>query len=374
MNRKERRAGQKRGVSAGNAGLPHDWDRSFDTEDLLAKARLHHERRELDSARDIADRILAREPSHVPALNLLGLIHQETGRHRLAVMALTKAVAADALNAACHYNLAVSCQALDRRDEAAVHFKKAIALGMSRKNTEDFIFQNPAITACINRIDQVWPFPVKIDEVLGRQGLDSIANDLFLRCALETALLRTEPLEKFLTLIRSALLGIAYSRRADRTSEGSLVDLLCAVARQCFINEFVYAQSEEEGRRSSELRDDLLRRASDGDDIPALLFAAVAAYFPLHKLASARMLMGRKWPEALADLVRQQLREPLAEADDLSSIPALTAVDDSVSLKVMRQYEENPYPRWIVNPLAARADEFEVRSSLRATTMRTRRY
>ena len=47
------------------------------------------------------------------------------------------------------------------------------------------------------------------------------------------------------------------------------------------------------------------------------------------------------------------MREPLEEAEDLPSIPTLTPIEDDTSLEVMRQYEENPYPRWTINPLAA---------------------
>ena len=43
----------------------------------------------------------------------------------------------------------------------------------------------------------------------------------------------------------------------------------------------------------------------------------------------------------------QQLREPIEELALRATIPRLTAIDDEVSLRVQRQYEENPYPRWV---------------------------
>jgi ubiquinone/menaquinone biosynthesis C-methylase UbiE/tetratricopeptide (TPR) repeat protein len=361
MNRKERRAGLKRGIISANVSLPDGWDKTFTIDDLMAKARWHQQQRQLETARDICNRILARELAHVPALNLLGLIYQETGRHKLAVKALEKAVASDASNAACHYNLASSCQVLDREEDATVHFQNAIALGMSQKNIEDFIFQNPTITAIINRIDETWPLPVKADELLGRRGLESITDDIFLRCVLETVLVRTEPLERFLTFMRSALLGFAYSPTIGLSANANaVVRLFSAMAQQCFINEYVFVQSGEEARHSSELRDSLLQKSAEGTEIAPLLLAAVAAYFPLHSLSAGRVLLNRKWPQIVATLVDRQLREPLAEADDLVSIPVLTAVDDNVSLQVMQQYAENPYPRWTINQLAAFADEGEM--------------
>jgi ubiquinone/menaquinone biosynthesis C-methylase UbiE len=361
MNRKERRANFKRGIISANVSLPDGWDKIFTTDDLMAKARWHQQQRQSETARDICSRILAREPAHVPALNLLGLIYQESGRHKLAVKALEKAVASDASNAACHYNLASSYQVLDREEDATVHFQKAIALGMSQKKIEGFIFQNPTITACINRIHDKWPLPVKTDDMLGRGDLESITDDIFLCCALETVLISTEPLERFLTYMRSALLSFAYSPTVSLSANANaVVRLFSAIAQQCFINEYVFAQSAEETRHSSELRDFLLQKSADGAEIAPLLLAAVAAYFPLHSLSAGRALLKRKWPQIVATLVDRQLCEPLAEADDLASIPVLTAVDDGVSLQVMHQYAENPYPRWTINPLAAFADESEM--------------
>jgi SAM-dependent methyltransferase len=40
------------------------------------------------------------------------------------------------------------------------------------------------------------------------------------------------------------------------------------------------------------------------------------------------------------------------EAEERRAIPALTAIDDAVSISIKQQYEENPYPRWTANPLA----------------------
>jgi 2-polyprenyl-3-methyl-5-hydroxy-6-metoxy-1,4-benzoquinol methylase len=48
--------------------------------------------------------------------------------------------------------------------------------------------------------------------------------------------------------------------------------------------------------------------------------------------------------------LRQQVCEPLEELEDRPKIPTLTAIDDLTSKAVMQQYDENPYPRWTINP------------------------
>jgi 2-polyprenyl-3-methyl-5-hydroxy-6-metoxy-1,4-benzoquinol methylase len=67
----------------------------------------------------------------------------------------------------------------------------------------------------------------------------------------------------------------------------------------------------------------------------------------------AEALLRRDWPATVAGLLQVQLREPLEEMGERTAIATLAPVKNSVSMQVMRQYEENPYPRWTINPLNA---------------------
>src|SRR5262249_29617866 len=55
----------------------------------------------------------------------------------------------------------------------------------------------------------------------------------------------------------------------------------------------------------------------------------------------------KTWPQSIADVLTQQIREPQEELQLRDTIPLLTAIDDDVSMAVRQQYEENPYPRWV---------------------------
>lgn len=353
MNRKQRRAGMKRAGPLPAAAVD-DWAEEAATAELMAKARWHLQERHTEAARQVCNRILAREPDHAPALNLLGLILQEAGQHRPAVKEFKRAIAVDDLDAACHYNLAVSYQALDRQDEAASHFGRAITLGLSRRSVEDFVFLNPAITASLKAIGEPRLPNTSREELLGKSNLRAIAGDVFLRCALEMVVLGSAPLERLLTFLRATLLGIVHASAGRSVAiEDGLARLLCGLAHQCFINEYVFAETEQEMRQAGELRDLLVRRFAHGEDIAPALLAAVGAYMPLHALPAAPEMARRRWPDAAAGLVRRQIVEPLQDADAAAAIAALTPIDDGVSLKVMQQYAENPYPRWTIDPLAA---------------------
>jgi SAM-dependent methyltransferase/tetratricopeptide (TPR) repeat protein len=351
MNRKQRRAAGKRRdnvatvPSAAAANL-----HATGIANLMAEARRYHQQGRISQAQEICRRILAHEPSHLQSLNLLGIIAQTSSAHRLAVRMFARAIAADEFNAACHYNIANSYQALNRPVDAIWHFKKALALGMNNKAVEEFIMQSPVIAWCLERIAHRPPRPVGDEEP---EDVSQIAGDLFLRCALATTALMNMALEALLGHLRSELLRYASADVADpREVASDVIEFFCALAQQCFINEYVYPQSAEETWRAIKLRDRLLENLAAGGEINPLMLAAVAAYFPLHTLPIAEALLRRDWPEAAADLLQQQLRDPLEEARDRCAIAVLTDVSDRVSLQVMRQYEENPYPRWTINPLA----------------------
>jgi len=339
MNRSQRRAIIAREKS--DAG-----DAPTDLAALFAEAnRAFHEGKSA-AAEVICKRLLARAPAHAAGLNLLGLIHQAAGRHRPAIKMFAKALSVAELDAAIHYNIASSYQISEQPADATTHFERAIALGLSGKNIEHFILQNPHVIEGVQRA---------MDGPAGQLGIPhiaKIANDIFLQCALRLNLIRGVPLEIFLTRLRTLLLGIAGADADGSSSpaDAALAALCCALAQQCFINEYVFAHGDEELRQANRLRDTLRQRLSERGQVTPLLLAAVAAYFPLHLVPGSASLLAGGWPDHAARLLRQQVSEPLEEADDGRAIAALTQIDDPVSIAVMQQYEENPYPRWILHP------------------------
>src|SRR5262249_25636763 len=145
------------------------------------------------------------------------------------------------LNAACHYNLASSYQALHQADQAVVHFKKAIALGLSGNNVEDFIMRGQTIAPYLDQLENQ-QLPRRAPDFHDVTEIKTIADDLFLRCALESTVIRGQLLESFLTRLRFALLRFATDNNTAASSSvmEALTACFGAVAQQCFINEYVY--------------------------------------------------------------------------------------------------------------------------------------
>ena len=60
-----------------------------------------------------------------------------------------------------------------------------------------------------------------------------------------------------------------------------MIGFFTAVAQQCFINEYIFAHTDDEIDKAQRLRGLLVEALASGTAIPELWLVAVAAYFPL---------------------------------------------------------------------------------------------
>ena len=92
----------------------------------------------------------------------------------------------------------------------------------------------------------------------------------------------------------------------------------------------------------------LVRDTLDEDrSVPVPWLVALSTYMTLNTLSRAERLLEQQWPEPVMALLALQIIEPTAEHLYQENIPCLTTLDDNTSSLVRKQYEENPYPRWI---------------------------
>ena len=184
-----------------------------------------------------------------------------------------------------------------------------------------------------------------------------LGRDVLLLALLQSAPVHDIALERFLTGARAALLQISAGAESGAT-EADTLRFHCALAQQCFINEYVFAVAPPEREQAGELQAKVEAALAAGTAVPASWLAALGSYVPLHALRQAEALLDRPprdgaWPEPIAQLLDRQVREPLADRVHREAVPALTRIGDEVSLKVQAQYEEMPYPRWITAALPA---------------------
>ncbi len=213
------------------------------------------------------------------------------------------------------------------------------------------IMLDPNIGRCVTRAVEAWPLRLSAQDLFGTDGLSTIASDLLLCTLLNSVPINDIGMERFLTMARRSLLETAIGMTASDSDVGVALKFYSGLAQQCFINEYVFSYTDEEIQKASNLKDSLIEALEAKAQVPILWPLAVAAYFPLYSLALATRLLEMPWTEEVASVLVQQIREPEEEQQLRRTISRLTDIENEVSLLVQKQYEENPYPRWIRTPV-----------------------
>ncbi|MCK9918686.1 methyltransferase domain-containing protein [Microbacteriaceae bacterium K1510] len=308
MNRKQRRATAKQAPAAPSRTPSATIDPAAQ---LLATGLRHEQQRQLAEAAAAYQRLLALQPTHAEAANNLGRVLQAQGKAREAATAYAQA-------------LRLMPQLLEHY---AGVFGTLVAL-------------QPALAEALHTTTANWPRRLDIDALFGTQAFAAFAGDPLLQCLLEATPVRDLAFERLLTMLRAALLTQASTDSASDDNTLAFA-FACALARQCFINEYIFVAAPEEDAQVAGLK------ARTPTALSPLQVAALAMYEPLARLEHADTLLAQTWPAPVKAVIAQQIREPAAERALRDTIPRLTEIEDATSARVRAQYEENPYPRWV---------------------------
>ncbi len=200
---------------------------------------------------------------------------------------------------------------------------------------------DPVVGPCLDRAVTAWPADIDAATLFGPAGPAALGAHRLLTALLESGPVCAVPLERLCTLARRALLALAETGDAAVAADPDALRFFAALAVQCHVNEYAFAATDDEERRAATLTATL---GEAGASVLALL--AAAAYLPLADLPEAAALAEAPWPPAARHVLAAQVREVLAERALRRTMPRLTPIEDEVSLRVRRQYEEHPYPRW----------------------------
>jgi tetratricopeptide (TPR) repeat protein/2-polyprenyl-3-methyl-5-hydroxy-6-metoxy-1,4-benzoquinol methylase len=309
-------------------------------------------------ARAAFEQALALDPNCIPALaNLAGLLIEKED-FEAALSLLRRGLAVQETDELKDLFLAYlsSLPTLERAVEISDLLLRAIEEPWSRPRAfamaavAALIFDRP-VGLTVARAVAAWPRLLPAAELYGPPGITAIAKNRLLRALLKSTPVPNGSLEQFLTMARTALLETALVARSQTAAMSlpppDVLEFYCALARQCFVNEYVFTVSSEELMRVRILEGELDRALSSGSAVPSVWLAAIASYSSLGSLPAGPVLLGRSWPDPVKALLHQQVAEPREEQRLRASIPRLTEIESGVSETVRQQYEENPYPRWV---------------------------
>ena len=97
-------------------------------DEILLEALACHRQGQLPEAERLYRQVLAAEPNHADALNLLGVLAHQTGHHQPAVELISQAIRLMPSVAALHNNLGEAHRALGNHPLAIAAYRRAIAL------------------------------------------------------------------------------------------------------------------------------------------------------------------------------------------------------------------------------------------------------
>jgi Flp pilus assembly protein TadD len=97
-------------------------------EQQFESGRSHHQAGRLAEAEKIYRQVLARQPNHADALNLLGVLAVQVGQSQLAVELIRRATAICSTNAFYHGNLGNALTELGQLDQAIASYRQAVRL------------------------------------------------------------------------------------------------------------------------------------------------------------------------------------------------------------------------------------------------------
>jgi len=304
-----------------------------------------------DKAASAARMALAFKPDMSEAWNILGLAQGAMGDHAAAFESFRSAVRYDPSDGAAWVNLLGSLSA----DGGA-----AICCDETRYDDLSRLLDQPDISdvALARPIFGVLRRDARLQSLLqdARNGSLDYAEAAAMLTGLPLLLkvlcltpVRDRDVEDLLVRLRRKLLDLALAGGSSRSG----LPFSAALARQCFLGEYVLAERKEERADATALHNRVGRSLETGERPPPEAVLALAAYAPLSLLPSAATLATFAYDDPIRDVIRQQVLEPAEESAVRAKVPRLTGIDDRTSRAVRAQYEESPYPRW-TKPTMAR--------------------
>ncbi len=146
-------------------------------------------------------------------------------------------------------------------------------------------------------------------------------------------------IEKNFVKIRKEILNQTYKLNIDKNH----INFLISLSIQCFLNEYIYTQSKDEIEKIKEIDERIKNNLKENKKVSDLEILCLLCYEPLTNFSWANEI---KFSNKLKEIFELHLNQNEIENKISKRIKSISKVEDRVSIKVKKQYEENPYPRW----------------------------
>ena len=360
----------------------------------------------LKEAELLARKAIKINPHFANGFMNLGAILGDLGNHKEAEAITRKAIALKPGLADAHYNLSNFLLSLDKSGEAEKSIREAIkikpnspifycSLGnilIKRETIKDAFYSycnainiSPKISICFslvkrllkihnldgvnksdlhnilillfkkeelphidlfNSFNSLYKVKVKalvesIDDSTKYRLSIELLNEPLVKIALRRVIFRDINWELFLIYIRRNLIKTILNDNKENINLE--LEMLLSLSNQCFFNEYMLFFEESEKANAEEI----LSQLKNGE-IDEFKLAILSCYYPIKYFIEELPLLKiyKSKSNLFQKLLKEQLIEPKLEIQLSKNIPKIGSIKDHISIKVMEQYQENPYPRW----------------------------
>ena len=368
------------------------------------------DKKKFDELLKLSNELLDNFPKSILIQNILGVVHTELKNYKLAKEFFIKVVNLNPKYTDGYYNLANIFMKLNEEEKAIENYNKVINLdknyfkahnnlgniyrrkGLNKKAIELYLstleinsnykvaYYNLAgalqfynINVENKNINKYLLYLLKEKIIVRPNSIASnVLNSLFLNTDLKENLslvrnkitnkefnyiletLQKNPLlmqfmkvcpipdyyiEKNFVNLRKEILNKTYKSDIDKTH----INFLISLSMQCFLNEYIYDKSKDEIQKINKINERIINNLRENKKISDLDILCLSCYEPLTNFSWSNKI---KFSDRLKEIFELHLNHNKIENQITGSIKSISKFKDKVSIKVKKQYEENPYPRW----------------------------
>ncbi len=346
-------------------------------DEIFTLAVENHQKNKHDVALKLYNQVFEINPNYPGIHNNLGVLFQGFGEHQKAVSCYEKAIESNPHDVNSYNNLGAVLKKIGDYEKAIKCYDKVIQIDpnnlviisnlsnllisisikkydlilerlfiylFKRKNINHTRISNNAKLLLFLKSDynQIHKVVNSNSKLLSNEIIQKILKDELFILILQKSLITDIFVEKFLTKIRYEILFTL--KNSNKSILSNFIDFINSLAEQCWFNEYIFNQSENEINYINKLKEEIQNK----QNINELEIMILGCYMPLNGIGTIlnKILNYKSTSILFNNLLNLQIKEPLKELELKKSIKSLGKIVDPVSQKVRKQYEEYPFPRW----------------------------
>ena len=305
-------------------------------------ANIYSKLNEEEKAIEIYNKVLELDNNYFKAYNNLGNIYKKKGLYKQAINYYLSALEINSNYKVSYYNLAGALQFYKINVENK-NINKYLLYLLKEKiivrpnsiapNVLNSLFLNTDLKKNLSLVKN------KITNKDFNYILKNLKENSLLIQFMKVCPISDYYIEKKFVNIRKEILNQTYNSDIDKTH----INFLISLSMQCFLNEYIYEKSKDEIEKLKKIDEKIKNNLKENKKINDLEILCLSCYEPLTNFSWSNKI---EFSSKLNEIFKLQLKNSEIEDQISKSIKSISKVEDRVSIKVKKQYEENPYPRW----------------------------